>query len=131
MITIRENNNAASVDEVRILPSIDGVDQEKEEEVKVELNTLQDSEDLLDQTDENENLENSVVELKKLKSQLGEQIKQLSEIRRSMIHNETEKSLVKDEDDALKSESVRAVEKSLTSSPINLSGDEEYLQLKI
>ena len=86
---------------------------------------------MLDQTDENENLENSVVELKKLKSQLGEQIKQLSEIRRSMIHNETEKSLVKDEDDALKSESVRAVEKSLTSSPINLSGDEEYLQLKI
>lgn len=83
---------------------------------------------MLDQTDENENLENSVVELKKLKSQLGEQIKQLSEIR---LHNETEKSLVKDEDDALKPESVRAVEKSLTSSPINLSGDEEYLQLKI
>ena len=75
----------------------------------------------MDEADEEENLER--VSLKKLKSQLGEQIKQLSEIR---LHNETEKSLVKEEDDALKPESVRAVEKSLT-----LSGDEEYLQLKI
>jgi hypothetical protein len=49
---------------------------------------------------------------------LGEQIKQLSEIR---LQNETEKSLVKEEeDDALKPESDQTVARSLT-----LSGDEE------
>jgi hypothetical protein len=58
------------------------------------------------------------VQLKKLKTKLGEQIKQLSEIR---LQNETEKSLVKEEeDDALKPESDQTVAKSLT-----LSGDEE------